>query len=260
MSEQNVNHEEHDENVEEGQEQLEGRPQDEIDGDKVKIPKQDFNNLKKQLKSANQESKERRQQIEALEAKLAEMEESLSATKGSEEDDSKIDRKELEKQRKSIEQKYKSQLEEKQNEIMSMQTRLEKTLIESAAREAIVSEKGVPDLILDHATRSAKLFQNDRGGYDVRIVDENGEAEFNDRGEYMTIHDHVKSLKQHEIFGRAFEATVKQGTGMQDQKGNRKPQASVTKSQLRANPKAQKEFIAKYCKDGDMSAYANLPE
>lgn len=265
MSEQ-IKHGERETEEEVDQEHLDTRPQDEIDDDKVKIPKQDYAKIKKSLKQANQEAKQFREQLQRYKElgvdpdeleELLELREKLaSGDNDVPKDDNRVDRKELDKQRKSLEQKYKAQLDELQREKADMQKRLETTLIESAAREAIIAEKGVPDLLLDRVVKAAKLVQNDRGGYNVLIVDENGEPEFNDRGEYMTIQDHVKQLKQHEVFGRAFDVAVKQGAGIQSQQGNRKPSHTVTKSQLRKDKKARNKFIA----ENGVDAYNALPE
>lgn len=267
MTDQTNQHGEHEDNVqvEADQEQLETRPQDQVEEDVVKIPKRDFANIKKQLKNANGEAKtyrEKLQQYESYGLEADEIEELIALReqggKGQREeaDDSRVDRKELDKQRKKLEQTYQKELERLESEKSSMQQRLETTLIESAARDAIRAEKGVPELLLDQVVKSATLVQNDRGGYDVRVVDENGEPDFNDRGEYMSIHEKVQSLKAHEIFGRAFEATVKQGAGMSSQSGNRKPAPTTTKSALKADRKARNAFIAK----NGFEAYNELPE
>ena len=246
--------------VEQNQEHLDTREQDEVDNDKVSIPKSDFAQLKKQLKTANTEAKERREQLETYKElglepdEIKELLEARSNKSGDSDNEDKIDKRELDKQRKSLEQKYSSQLETKDAEISKMQARLETTLIESAAREAIVAEKGVPDLILGQVTKNAKLFTNDRGGYDVRIVDDNGETEFNDKGEYMTIADQVKALKTDEIFGRAFESSPKRGSGMQHQQGNGKPNVSVSKAELSKDRKAKMAYI----KANGIEAYNKL--
>lgn len=263
MSDANLNSGEQS-GVEENQEHLDNREQDQIADDKVIIPKADFEKIKKQLKTANSEAKERREQLErykGLGLEPDEIEElvSLRDKQGSDDENSdnndRVDRKELDKQRKSLEQKYKADLEAKDKEISKMQKRLETTLIESTAREAIVAEKGVPDLILGQVIKDAQLFANDRGGYDVRVVDEDGNVEFNDKGEYMTISDKVKSLKSHEVFGRAFDAVVKQGAGMQSQQGNRRPKTTVTKEDLNKDRKAKMKFI----QDNGFEAYNKLP-
>lgn len=250
MSDNNQDPSLENDNLEQDQEHLDTRDQDKIENDKVSIPKSDFERIKKQLKTANTEAKERREQLERynkLGLEPDEIEELLASrdSKSDDSNDDKIDKRELDKQRKSLEQKYKSELENKQAEIDKMQVRLETTLIESAAREAIVAEKGVPDLILGQVTKNAKLFTNDRGGYDVRIVDDNGETEFNNQGEYMTIADQVKTLKADEVFGRAFEATVKRGAGLNHQQGNQKPNTKVSKAELQKDRKAKLAFIKK---------------
>lgn len=262
MSEQDINHGERD-NEELDQEQLDNGGQQETEDDIVKLPRKDFDKIKKQLKTANSEAAQRRKELERFESyglSPDEIEELAAlrdkgGEKQQEQDDSRVDRRELEKQRKSLEQKYKGEIEAKEKEIASMQQRLERTLIDSAAREAIIAEKGVPELVLGEATKSAKLFTNDRGGYDVRVVDEDGNVEFNDRGEYMTLKDRVLQLKQHETFGRAFEATVKQGGGVTSQQGNRKPKSSVTKSKLQAD----KQALHAYIKEHGIAAYNDLP-
>lgn len=243
-------------NQELNQEDLETRPQDEVDNDTVKIPKKDFASIKKQLKTANSEAKTYREKLQSYEQQLEELKQAQQHKDDKDADESRVDRKELEKQRKTLEQKYQKELDQIRAEKEGMQKRLETTLIESAARDAIRAEKGVPELILDQVVKSSVLVQNERGGYDVRIVDDNGEPDFNDRGEYMTIQEKVQSLKNHEIFGRAFEATVKQGAGLQGQQGNRKPRSSVTKTSLKSDKRARNAFIAK----NGIQAYNELPE
>lgn len=232
---------------------VETRDQDQVEDDFVKIPKADYQKLKKTVKTANTEAQKRREQLEQYKSSGLEPDEikelvELRERKESGQDTNpdQIDRKELDRQRAKLEKQHAQQLQELKEKLDFERKRTERTLIESTAREAIVANKGRPALILDQVVRSSRLVENDRGGYDVRVVDSEGNFEFNDQGEYMTITDHIKALKNHEDYGRAFDVEPKRGAGIQNQNGNSGTKHSVTKAELQGDKKARYAFIAKH--------------
>lgn len=232
---------------EESQEHVDAEQDD--DGEFVKIPKSDFENLKKNLAKANKSDERRRRELEKyaafgtpdeIEASLASVGESSGGF-----DDEALQKK-LEKQRKELERKYQADLEAERSKIASMESKIQETVLLGQARETITKYEGAPDLLLDVVRKATKVVEQD-GGYKVTVVDEDGDPRFNNRGEYMTLDDFVQDLRNHDTYGLAFKAPKRQGAGVQNQGGSAKkadPTVGLRKSQMTMNER--QDFIAKH--------------
>lgn len=239
MSEQNDNQE-----LEQEQQQEELRPQDKDEGEFVRIPKKDHENMRKQLKKANGEAKTYREQLQEfrkyaddpndLEELVSlrdkfEQQNGDSQTQAPDEDAFKERlSSQLAKQRKELERSYQSQLEKANEERKQLERTLENTVLLQQAESAVLKEKGVPALVLDEIKRRTKVIK-DGDRFVTRVVDENGEIDFNNRGEYKGMDDLIQDLKSHEIFGRAFDAPAKSGSGMRNQNDNTEGRSSKNK-------------------------------
>lgn len=234
---------EHNEELEQEQQEENLRPQDKDEGEFVKIPKKDHENMRKQLKKANGEAKTYREQLqqyrqyaddpndlEELVALKQKFEEGDGANGDNQDEDAYKQRLEsqLAKQRKELERSYKTQLEKAQEERKQLESTLENTVLLQQAESAVLKEKGAPALVLDEIRRRTKVIK-DGDRFVTRVVDETGEVDFNDRGEMMTLDDLVQTLKSHDIFGRAFDAPAKSGSGMRNQNDNAEGRSSKNK-------------------------------
>lgn len=111
-----------------------------------------------------------------------------------------------------IVEKHMKELKSKDDAIASMKQTLEKHLVDAAATEAIAAAKGVPPLLLPHVRAYAKVVE-DNGEYVVRIVDAKGDPRVNQKGDFLSIKDLVEEMRQSEVFGRAFDASGRTGSG-----------------------------------------------
>lgn len=204
-------------NEEENQEQQQEQNDEEV----VKIPKKDFENLKRNLAKANKSDEKRRKELELYSrfgtpeelSELVERAESSAENTGM--DDEAIAKK-LEKQRKELERKFQADIQAKEQELQAMNKKIEETVLVSQAREVISKFDGVPDLLLDAVRKSTKVVEQN-GSYRVAVVDEDGDYAFGNSGEYMTLEEYVKGLRDHEVYGMAFRAPKQQGAGVRSQ-------------------------------------------
>lgn len=91
---------------------------------------------------------------------------------------------------------------------------VEHQLIDSAAKEAILKEKGDPLLLLPHVKQSMRLKEQQDGSFTVEIVDDKGNPRIKDaQGNLMQVADLVGEMKRHESFARAFEGSGASGSG-----------------------------------------------
>ena len=205
-------------NEEENQEQ---QQQEDNGEDVVKIPRKDFENLKRNLAKANKSDEKRRKELEAYSrygspeelAELVERAETVGENGGM--DDEAINKK-LEKQRKELERKFQGEIQTREEQLAQMQKKIEETVLLSQARETIAKFDGVPDLLLGAVRERTKVVEQN-GSYRVAVVDEEGDFAFNNSGEYMTLEDYIKSLREHEVYGMAFKAPQQKGAGVRSQ-------------------------------------------
>jgi hypothetical protein len=108
---------------------------------------------------------------------------------------------------------------ESDGKLQTMQSVLRKHLIEGEAVKAVAAAGGEPDLLLPHVREKCLLVEED-GHYVVRVVDAEGDPRTNARGEFMTVADLVEELRKSPVFGRAFAADQKSGSGTRSTTGN----------------------------------------
>lgn len=99
-------------------------------------------------------------------------------------------------------------------QLAKMRTTLETYLVDAEATKIIADAKGSPALLMPHIRGCAKVVE-ENGKYVVRVVDAEGEPRYAAAtGAHMTLSDLVGELKAHAEFGKAFEASGTQGSGM----------------------------------------------
>ncbi len=114
-------------------------------------------------------------------------------------------------------EKHRESLSGKDKEIQSLMTELERTLIDSAATEAIASHKGSIKLLLPHVRDLTRIIKNEAGRFVARIRGTDGEFRIGDSdGNYMTVPQLVQEMRSDDNFGRAFEGSGSSGSGAGD--------------------------------------------
>lgn len=116
---------------------------------------------------------------------------------------------EWDKLRAQMNEKHQTALNAKDADLVKMRSTLEKHLVESQAIAEIAKLKGVPELLLPHVQRQVKVDDD----FKVTVVDAKGDPRVNGKGEPLSIADLVAEMRQHEVFGRAFDGSGKSGSG-----------------------------------------------
>ncbi len=91
----------------------------------------------------------------------------------------------------------------------------EARLIDAEARSALQAARGVPELLLPVLRDSLAVLDDGAGGLAVRVLDDAGNPRrrAGDDGGFVTVADLVESLRADPVYGRAFEASGKGGSG-----------------------------------------------
>jgi hypothetical protein len=141
-------------------------------------------------------------------------------------------------------QHFQSELKTREDRIATLQSALEKSLIEAHATAAIAAAKGVPELLLPHVMRQVKIVE-ENGNFVVRVLDAQGQPRIaNVKGDPFTITNLVDEMKNNSIYGRAFEASGAGGSGATKTEGVKTGMKTVRRSDQDAM-NANIEAIAK---------------
>lgn len=127
----------------------------------------------------------------------------------------------LDKIKQDAEKRVVTEKENADKRLHAMQGSLEKYMVKSDAASALAEEKVVAngvDLLMPQITSSTRIIQDDNGEYVVRVVDREGNARMNNKGDWMTVRDLVKEFKTQ--FPMAFQSEAKQGSGKTPGSGN----------------------------------------
>lgn len=147
-------------------------------------------------------------------------------------------------------EKHNKDLESKDGRIKALSGVVERHLVDAQATAAIAEAKGVPALLLPHVKASTRVIEED-GDFAVRVVDAQGNPRVNGKGEYLSIADLVREMRESEVYGRAFDAPGGSGSGAQE---GRNVQGSLKRSEMTSAQKA--EYINKH----GQAAYLKLPK
>lgn len=111
--------------------------------------------------------------------------------------------------------KHQEEMEQVQSRMSGVQGQLERVLVDQAAIEAIVANKGNPKLLLPIVKSSLRLVE-ENGQQVVRVVNAQGQPIVaNAKGDPMTIAGYVESLKAEPDYQAAFAASGATGGGSQ---------------------------------------------
>ena len=121
----------------------------------------------------------------------------------------------IEALKKQLEEKHADELSKATTENSTLFKQLEKVMLESAAIQAIVEEKGNPKLLLPHVLSQAKLKSVD-GNYTVEVMDENGNPAISPATGStapMSVKELVSQMKTKDDYAAAFEGSGASGAG-----------------------------------------------
>lgn len=241
---------------------------EEIQNDDVQEEEVNVNELRQQFESlreehektklylnkANKEAKERRLALKELEENGLSIEEAVNLKKRLEEEEREraVKKGDIEKIKEQLTSSFEKERQEMSTKVERMQKSLYENLVSAKANEAISEAGGVPKLLMPFVQKYAQVQEED-GKYAVRILDDEGEVRFNNKGDYMTIHDYVDELRGDEVFGRAFEVNVKSGSGSKQTGGGKTHAAPMNRSKMTTAQKVA------YIADHGQESYLNLP-
>lgn len=205
------------ENEEQQQDQYE-----EQDGQEQQVSAEDYQKLQAELeqlrkwqKKSNEEAKNYRLKAKAYEEAGFSPEE----LKELKEKEYQRQQKELERKgdfnklKETLQTEFSEKEKQYQSRIEQLQSSMEKTLIQRDVTSAIAKYEGIQPLLQPHVERSVKLMENDDGSMVARVVDADGNPEFNGKGDYLTVDEFVASLREHDDFGAAFRGRGQSGSG-----------------------------------------------
>lgn len=108
--------------------------------------------------------------------------------------------------------KHIKELASRDDALVTMQTTVESYLVDAQAASAIAEHRGVTALLMPHVKSLVKVVQVD-GKHVARVVDAEGNPQINDKGDYMSISELVATMRNSEVYGRAFDSNAKSGSG-----------------------------------------------
>jgi hypothetical protein len=121
-------------------------------------------------------------------------------------------KKEIEKRVNAVEERAKKAQQQLADENASLRKALDSEMITARAALAI-GDKGSPKLLMPHMERQATVVQLDDGRFVARIVDDDGEVRYNDKGEPMTFDDLAVEMREQEEYAGAWFGTGSSGGG-----------------------------------------------
>jgi predicted GIY-YIG superfamily endonuclease len=104
---------------------------------------------------------------------------------------------------------HQAELGKKDESLAAMRRRLSTELVDKNAVAEIAAAGGVPDLLLPHVQRHAKVDDD----FNVTVVDAQGGPRVKGNGDPFTIKDLVAEMKASDVFGRAFNGSGQSGGG-----------------------------------------------
>ena len=148
----------------------------------------------------------------AFKQKIEEMTSQVAKGKGADLD--------LTKLKEAMGQAHAKELQAKDSVIASQEAQLHRELVTNRATGAILSAKGNPLLLMPHLNKSVKTVANEKGEYEVHVVDDSGARRFSGvTGEHMTIEELVSEMKSKEDFGVCFTSDAPVGGGARPPSG-----------------------------------------
>ena len=201
------------------EETREGEENNQVDPQEFKRLQEEKQKIEKRLKEVNESDKKRR-------LRLKELEETLGDTDPEEIQKWKQEREEAERRkaeekgqfdklRKQIEEQREKEKQEYENQLTQMSKTLEKHLVDGSIAQAMSQydvDPEMSDVLMSYIRPQFKMVQED-GEYKQRVVDEHGDPQLNMQGDYKTVDDVFKELKESNKFGRFFRGNRASGGG-----------------------------------------------
>ena len=104
----------------------------------------------------------------------------------------------------------------KENDLLKSQR--EKDLIQVQVREAIAKHKGNAALLEPLISTKIKPHEGDNGVMTLRIINQNGEFEYNDSAKFKTVDEYVAELKKSKDFSPCFYSDAVSGANVNKEK------------------------------------------
>lgn len=244
------------ENEENDQHEEDQEQHQEVDYEKYKALEEEAQKMRAYLKKSNEEAKNYRLKAKAYE----EVGYSPEELKEIREKEEKRKMRELEnkqdfnKLKETLTTQFEQEKQQYESKIQSLQSSMEKTLIQRDVTSAIAKNEGIETLLRPHIESNVKLMENDDGTLVPRVIDSDGSPKFNSKGEYMSVDEFVATLREHDDFGVAFRGRQASGAGTKQAATNGKqPVSKKPRSQM--NDSERRDFVQKHGWD----AYHQLP-
>lgn len=219
----------------------------------------DKKRMEKRIKELNESDKKRR-------LKLKELESTLGST-----DPEEITQLREYKQKRDAQEKGFEQLEEqKQKEIrerdeklQQMSKTLERHLIDGSIATAMSKydvDPDMSDVLMSHIRPQFQVVQED-GEYQQRVVDEHGDPQLNMMGEFKTVEDVFKEMKENPKYGVFFRGNKASGGGSTP--GRNSTEASAPpryKSRESMTDRQKIDFIKQYGREEYEKIPVSYPE
>lgn len=111
-----------------------------------------------------------------------------------------------------LEASHAVKLQEKDQRLSLLESKLGEQIVGRATLEAITEEKGKPKLLSPIVERRIKMVEED-GEFVARVIGPDGQPMLDGQGNYLSIRGYVSKLKADPDYGDAFEASGNNGTG-----------------------------------------------
>lgn len=223
--------------------------------------------MRKRIAELNEENAKRRHQLKEyketwgnLDADPERVKELLEKEKKAAEERKKAEGRyeELIKEINEKTQKEVEQLKQEKEEVQkTMQSKLERYLLDKELAEAL-NKEGVKTKVLDpHIKPQLKVIEDDLGEYRAVVVDKEGEPRLNQDGKMMGINDLLEEMKKDEDFQPLFPAPSKSGAGTKSSTSTTSTK-SAPKRGIKRSDMTPKQKVD-YQKEHGMAAYQALP-
>lgn len=150
-------------------------------------------------------------------------------------------------------EKHEGELKARDERSKHLSGTIDHLLREQRATTALAEAKGAVELLLPHVLKNTRTVERD-GGFEVEVVDPDGNVRIDGKGNNMSIKDLVAEMRQSDLYGRAFEASGKNGTGMAPNSGSGGGTGTLKRSKMSAADKAA------YMTEHGQEAYLKLPQ
>ena len=111
-----------------------------------------------------------------------------------------------------LKQSFEEKLAEERKAKEKISEKFKSTHVDALINNAIVKNKGVPELLRPVVSNRIRTEFNDDGDVSITVLDKKGKPYYKD-GEEAKVEDIVEELKSHDLYRRAFDGTGSSGSG-----------------------------------------------